>query len=131
MWLTFLLLAAIILISFFMGYGDGYLKLHKTTNHLAKWPIYLSLYVVARFAIGDTALLLGWALMFKPLFDIGWSAGAGYDYIFIGTTSWLDKILQPLAKIEHYGKFPALTTLYFILIVGGSFLFIHFTRFSF
>lgn len=110
---------AMIIISFVLGYNDGYMKLHYTVNHFAKWPMYLALGYIAITAAPIIALI-GWSIMFKPVFDIGWSIGAGYKCIFIGQTSWTDRILHKIGLVEFSKtQMPMLTFIYLSMILCG------------
>lgn len=115
-----LLLLAVILIPLCWGFDDGYMMRVGTEHHKIKWVIYACLGWIA-FCPVTLLSLVGWFMIFKPLFDIGWSIGAGYKKIVIGTTSWADRFIRWLGLVRLEEKvFPAVTALYFFLIVCGS-----------
>jgi len=114
-----LIILSMIIIPLLWGYDDGYMKRKGTENHRVKWLIFLCIGFLSYYPV-DFIPILGWLLMFKPLFDIGWSAGAGYKYIYIGSTSWTDIILHWLGLVRlEKTKFPAITFLYLILFFVG------------
>lgn len=113
---------------FFWGYDDGRMKKDKTEAHWPKWFIYGSLIPIGANAL-DVNLFLTWALIYKPLFDIGWSWGAGYKYIHIGTTSVFDRIIHWLGLVKlAKNKFPIFVILYGLAIFVGTGLLIHLLR---
>ena len=109
-----------IIFPFFWGYDDGYMKRKYTEAHWPKFLMFACIGFLSLFEF-DALTLLYWGIIWKPLFDIGWSIGAGYNYIFIGTTFFLDNWMHKLGVVRiEKEKFPIITLIYFISIfIGG------------
>lgn len=129
-----LLLIPFAAIPFFWGMDDGLMKKNKTEAHWPKYPIFISIAysVIYSFFIGFyarnlqeglicmSALLAGWVLIWKPLFDKGWTKGRGMKGIHLGEY-WLDRLFY---RITSNGRF--IYMLYAFMVVGGLFLMRHF-----
>lgn len=113
------------------GYSDGIFKKLGTERHWTKWPPrigIIGMILIASALNPSYLILIGIILAFKPLFDIGWSLGRFNTYEpFIGDSDWTDKIIRKL-KLDKLEKniFPILTFIYFICIVMGLLLIVHF-----
>ena len=115
-----ILLLSALCFALFLGYSDGYMKRKNTINHWVKIPIYLSVGVFCYYP-ASIMQLFGFMLLFKPLFDIGWSAGAGYKYIYVGETSITDIVIRKLGLYDiERNTFPIITLIYFLLVFFAS-----------
>lgn len=111
---------------FVFGFDDGWMKLYKTEHHIAKYPLYVLLgyFTIIDF---DWLTLLGWVLIYKPLFDYGWTFGNGKRKLFIGTTEYWDKIIRKLGLFKERG-FSWIIPIYFFSVTSGYFLIMHQSR---
>ena len=111
------------IIPYFMGYDDGYMKKHMTEKHSSKYPIYIAIAYLVIFKFNPLALI-GWLIMFKPLFDYGWSKGNGQSKLYIGTTEFWDRLIRHLG-LYRTNKFLWIQPIYFFMICGGYLMVYH------
>lgn len=113
------MLLPFVLMPFFWGYDDGYMKRKGTEAH---WPKFILFACIGYLAImkADYLILLYWAIIWKPLFDTGWSIGAGYNHLLIGTTFFLDRWMHNLGLVDaENNKAPVLTMIYILITFIG------------
>lgn len=106
------------IIPYMWGYDDGRMKKDGTEAHWPKWIILACLF----YCIGmnyDYMVLIGFSVMWKPLFDYGWSKGMKLP-LYLGNTSWTDRLVKRI-----FGKFVPM--LYMFLIFIGIVLMKHFS----
>lgn len=115
-----LIIISAILIPFLEGYLDGYFKRKSTVNHWIKWPFRAAMFYLV-FTGLSVNQLIGLLLMYKPLFDIGYSRGQKIrSFIFIGTTDATDKFLHWIGAVYmEKNRFPIITVIYMALIFFG------------
>ena len=115
-----------VLFPFIFGFDDGWMKKHKTEHHIAKYPLFLCLayFVIIGF---HPMVLIGWLLMYKPLFDYGWSFGNGKKKLFIGTTAWEDRVIRKLGLFKER-SFSWIVPIYFFSSFMGYCLIMHYSR---
>ena len=117
-------LIPLIILPWFFGYDDGRMKKDKTEAHWPKWiviacTVYLMMYDFVPL------LLIGFGMIWKPLFDYGWTRGAGYfGGLYLGGTSWTDRLVK---KIIPKAVLPLV---YWFFIIGGIFL-MHYFQFRY
>lgn len=121
LWLVFVL--PFLLLPLTWGFDDGYMKKHGTEAH---WPKYIIFACIAYFMLNSYSWVVFvslFGLVWKPAFDIGWSIGAGFNYIYIGETFFMDRWIRKLGLWDlERKKFPVITILYFFMIFIGSML---------
>ena len=109
-----------ILFPFFWGLDDGLMKLHGTEAH---WPKYILFVCIAYFVLSKNnwiVLAAFFGLLWKPIFDIGWSIGRGFNYIYIGETFFMDRWIRDLGLWElERNSFPVITILYLFMVFVG------------
>lgn len=110
----------LLIIPFMWGFDDGKMKRNATEAHWPKYPIFVCMIILGLFEYSILTLLTWMILVWKPLFDWGWSKGYGFRNIYVGFTSWTDRaVLKVIPK-----KFIPLV--YFLVAGTGIMLMYHF-----
>ena len=117
--LNVLVLFPFLVFPFFWGLDDGLMKRKGTEAHWPKWVMFACLgwFIFYDF---EPLMLLGWAVLWKPVFDIGWAKGSGQAKYYIGSTSWTDRLVNWLIPRE------VIPAVYSVLTFVGYFMMYHF-----
>lgn len=97
------------IIPYMWGVDDGLMKKNGTEAHWPKWIIFVCLAYIVWMDF-DKMLLIGWVIVWKPLFDYGWSKGMGLP-LYLGNTSWTDRLVKRI-----FGKFVPMVYMFLIFI---------------
>lgn len=138
------MLLPLMVFPFMWGYDDGRMKKDGTEAHWPKLPMYAIIgYLMYYGFLMESLLAIGitlvfWPLYFKPLFDYGWTKGVGKRGLYIGYTSFFDKMfrwilffihkLVPKKTRSRLDPLAFLQAIYWGMIFAGITLTIHFNK---